>query len=641
MEAGLGQLIDVSGFPARWDCGDWTQLHGWTHVASDLAIWAAYVSIPASIALYVVRRRDVPFPRLFWLFAAFIFFCGTTHLMDAVIFWWPAYRLNAVFKVLTAVASWATVLVILGQAPQLLGFPSLSALNQRLLRESAARASVEKALVERSNLLHMALAAGHAGAWTFDFSTQKLTRYPSLSRLLGLPEELVTESSAAWRARIHPEDRESASATVDKAMAERTPFDMRYRIVLPSGEPRWVASRGDVIFGEDGRPVGFAGIVSDISKDVAAERARARLAAIVESASDAIIGQTPEGVITEWNRGAEELYGWTAEEIIGRSIQTIVPQSHVQELTQFLAAAAEGHSIGPFETIRKARDGRLIPIEKFITPVCREDGVLLGISSVDRDISARHDHERELRRINQALKHRSDEMEQFLYTVSHDLKSPLVTIVGFAGVISDELGSEGPPELRDAVERIERAATRMTNLIDDLLEVSRVGHPPQRPALLDLDALVEELAADFSEPLEEIGATLKVVHPLPQVRADPQRFRQVLENLLLNAMKYGCSSRKARIEIGGQREGSEICLYVRDFGKGVPEPHRERVFQLFHRLELETEGSGLGLALVRRIMSAHQGRVWLEDTPGGGATVRLALPAEPEERNELGFSPRF
>lgn len=626
----VGLLFDTSDFPARWDCGNWTPLHGWIHIIADIAIWAAYVSIPCTIVLYVLRRREVPMPRLFWLFAAFIFFCGTTHLMEAVIYWWPAYRLNAVFKILTAVASIATVVVLMGQLPQLLRFPNLSTLNQRLVRESEARAAVERTLIERSNLLQLALAAGKAGAWSYDFASQRLTRHPSLSRLLGLPENLTTETQTDWRNRIAPEDRELAGKAVDEAFAQGRSFEVQYRVVRPSGELCWVTSRGDVVRDDQGRAIGFAGIVADISNERQAAESRARLAAIMQNAPDAILAQSLDGTVTDWNRGATKLYDWTAEEMVGQPIHRLVPNSRRSEVDEYLALAAKGESVGPFETVRKARDGRLIPIELVATPVIAADGRVLGVSTIGRDLSYRVDSERQLRSVNRTLKHRNDEMEQFLYSVSHDLKAPLVTIIGFSGAIVDELEDSASPAVADAVARIERAAARMTNLIDDLLEVSRIGRVAHRPATTDVSAMVQEIATDFAETLSAQQVQLVASDP-PPVHADPMRLRQVLDNLVTNALKYGCPDKPATIEVGGARLAGAVRLYVRDHGPGVPEAHREKVFQLFQRLDLQAEGTGLGLALVRRILQMHGGSAWLDETPGGGSTVWLEFPEEKEQ----------
>jgi diguanylate cyclase (GGDEF)-like protein len=144
-------FLDTSSFPPRWFCGQWSSLHGWIHIGSDLAIWAAYTSIPCALAYFVLRRKDVPFAPVFWLFAAFIFSCGATHLIEACLFWWPVYRLSAAMKIITAVVSWATVFALIRHTPAALELPGLAKLNAELVR--LARSDELTGLSNRRHLL--------------------------------------------------------------------------------------------------------------------------------------------------------------------------------------------------------------------------------------------------------------------------------------------------------------------------------------------------------------------------------------------------------------------------------------------------------------------------------------------------------
>lgn len=146
----LASLFDTTGFPPRWRCGDWSSLLGWTHIASDIAIFSAYTAIPVVLLWFVLRRRDVPFPRVFWLFGLFIFACGTTHLLEAIIFWQPVYRLSGVVKIVTALASWATVAALVPIVPHALRLQSVEQTNASLQREIEQRNNAER-LMAQSN----------------------------------------------------------------------------------------------------------------------------------------------------------------------------------------------------------------------------------------------------------------------------------------------------------------------------------------------------------------------------------------------------------------------------------------------------------------------------------------------------------
>lgn len=181
----LRTLFDTSSFPARWHCGAWTTAHGWLHIASDLAIWGAYMAIPASITFFLLKRRDVPFFPIFWLFAGFIFFCGTTHLLDALIFWWPAYRFSGLVKFLTAAVSWATVLALIPVLPKALALPSLGRANADLQQAL-------QAVRESEQRLRHVIGAAPNGMIIVDAQGKIVSTNPACEAIFGYPpQELV------------------------------------------------------------------------------------------------------------------------------------------------------------------------------------------------------------------------------------------------------------------------------------------------------------------------------------------------------------------------------------------------------------------------------------------------------------------
>lgn len=367
----ISKLLDTTDFPKRWYCGTWSDAHGWTHIIADVAIFGAYIAIPFALAYFVRRRTDVPFPKLFWLFCAFITFCGFSHLVEATIFWHPWYRLSALVKVGTALVSWMTVLAMLPVIPAALRFRS--------------------------------------------------------------PAELEAE---------------------------------------------------------------------------------------------------------------------------------------VSERTQELAD------------------------------------------------------------VNQVLQGKNEELEQFIYTISHDLKTPLVTTRGFLGALQEDLQPVPNDDVADSIDRIDRATARMAELLDDLLELSRIGRMPENPQNIDLNAVTREVA-DLLEPqLAATGASVHIDADLPTIRFDPNRIRQLLENLLANAVKYGTGGSCKEITVTAERNDTEFRLSVIDHGDGVPEAMREQVFLPFERLSVDKEGTGIGLAVVARIATVAGGDVKVSDTDGGGATFTVRIPVE-------------
>ena len=363
------RIFETSDFPARWSCGNWSGVHGWTHIISDIAIFGAYVAIPFALAYFVRKRSDVPFPKVFWLFSAFILSCGFTHLIEATIFWHPWYRFSAIIKVFTAVVSWATVLSLLPLVPQALRFRSPSQLE----REVAARTS-------------------------------------------------------------------------------------------------------------------------------------------------------------------------------------------------------------------------------------------------------------QLASVNALLESKNQELEQFLYTVSHDLKAPLVTARGFLGQMRADLGEINDPDVIDSIDRIDRSTLRMGELLSDLLEFSRIGRIRNNPTWIDMHAMVTDIIASIPPSTSHADFRARIHGRLPGLYADVLRIRQLFDNLIANALKYGATEQQPEITIEGRDLATTVQYHVIDHGPGIPEASRSRVFLPFERLASGGEGTGIGLAVVAKIVAINNGTVDIETTPGGGATFVVTFP---------------
>ncbi len=622
-------LFDTSDFPPRWHCGKWTEVHGWTHIVSDLGIWGAYMAIPILIAIAARRRRDIAFPKVLWLFVAFILACGTTHLLEAVIFWHPVYRIAAIAKAVTAVVSWATVTYLMYYGPQILRLPSITEVNLKLEKEVAQRRKAESELVRQAEVLQLALSAGQIGTYQLDLRTRRSTVDAGLNRIFGLSETGGTRRVEDYQSRIHPDDRGVLDRVFRQIEEPEGEYHAEFRIVRPDGAVRWVRDRGKVVRGSQGESALMTGATVDITDIRRAEESMARLAAIVETSSDAIISQSLDGEILTWNAAAERTFGHTADEVIGQSIEIIVPAEYREELARYRAAVKRGEKIAHFETVRQCKDGRRIDVWLAVSPIQDHAGRVVGLSAVERDITERKRHDAQLRRLNAELQAKSAEMEQFAYIVSHDLKSPLVTMLGFVGLLREDLGENVRPEVTDGLNRIGGAATRMSQLIDDLLELSRVGRVKDESRPVDLETLVDQLRQDLAEEFHRVGAELIVERPLAAVHADPRRLQQVLQNLLTNAVKYGCTRAEPKIWVSAEQRAGGTRIGVRDNGPGINAAHHERIFRLFEQAEPGQGGTGVGLALIAKIVQAHGGRCGVDSSPGNGAAFWVEFPNEP------------
>jgi PAS domain S-box-containing protein len=243
------------------------------------------------------------------------------------------------------------------------------------------------------------------------------------------------------------------------------------------------------------------------------------------------------------------------------------------------------------------------------------------------DITERRRAEDALREKTIELEQRNAELERFTYTVSHDLKSPLVTITGFLGYLKSDLLAGDTARAQVDIERITQATERMDRLLQELLELSRVGRAMNPPEPLMFSTIVEEACELQHGILQSRGVVVEVAPDLPEVRGDRTRLVEVVQNLIDNACRFMGDQREPRVTIGsrGRDPEGKAVLFVRDNGMGIDPKHQERVFGLFEKLDAGSEGTGIGLALVRRIVEVHGGRVWVESEPGRGSTFLFTL----------------
>ena len=362
------------------------------------------------------------------------------------------------------------------------------------------------------------------------------------------------------------------------------------------------------------------------------------LAAIVDSSDDAIVSKTLDGIITSWNRGAEKIFGYSAEEAIGQHITLIIPTARHGEENDVLARVRRGEKLDHFETVRQAKDGREVHISLTVSPVRDASGKIIGASKVARDITERKRAEEERERLasrERAARRSAEEAnrlkDDFLATVSHELRNPLNSIVGWAGLLSS--GKLNEQTSTRAIDAIMRAAQALDQIISDLLDVSRIISGRLR---LDIRSM------QLIEVLESAIETLRPAADAKQIRlqplldpaaspmaGDPDRLRQVFWNLLSNAVKF--TPKDGRIQIISQRIDSHIEVNVCDSGRGIEPQLLPYVFDRFRQgdsgTNRQSSGLGLGLAIVRSLVELHGGTVSAQsDGPGQGACFTIKLP---------------
>lgn len=383
------------------------------------------------------------------------------------------------------------------------------------------------------------------------------------------------------------------------------------------------------------RNVGRVWSFRDITEQRQAEAASLRLAAIVESSNDAIISKSLDGIVTSWNAGAGRLFGYRAEEMIGQSILRLLPEDRQGEEQMILERLRRGERLDHFETVRRAKDGRLLDVSVTISPLREGRGRIIGASKIARDITERKRMERELTRRATELQRLNEELQQFAYIVSHDLKEPLRNITQLVTFLAEDYQDQLDAQAHAYITRTTVAAQRLHQMLNDLLAYTRVGGREFAFDSADCEALLTRVLEDLRVTIAERDAT--ITHdPLPTVRGNGIHLGQVFQNLLSNALKF-CGKESPCIHVSAQRDGTHWRFGVRDNGIGIDSRQATRIFQVFQRLHTRSEypGTGIGLAICKKIIEQHDGRIWVESEVGKGATFFFTLPAAPQAHGEI------
>jgi PAS domain S-box-containing protein len=359
------------------------------------------------------------------------------------------------------------------------------------------------------------------------------------------------------------------------------------------------------------------------------QESQSRLAAIVASSDDAILSKDLDGMIQTWNAGAERLFGYRAEEVIGRPVTLLMPADRFTEEEEILRQLQAGKLVDHRETVRIAKDGRRIDVMVTACPVKDRAGQIVGASKIVRDITERREYEETIRKTIGELERSNKELEQFAYISSHDMQEPLRQVRGFVQLLRDKYKDRFDEKAGQYFQFIYDGAERMSNLVSDLLEYSRVGsRVRKREPVSGLQALDFALA-NLDASIQEAGAT--ITHDeLPTATCDRTQLTQLFQNLIGNAIKFRRADVPPVIHIGVNGENGHWLFWVRDNGIGIASEYSQRIFQIFQRLHTRERypGTGIGLAICKKIVERHGGKIWVESKPGEGATFYFTLAEE-------------
>jgi PAS domain S-box-containing protein len=520
--------------------------------------------------------------------------------------------------------------------------------RQQSLRHYKTRAEANETLRESEEQLKAAQIIARLGNYRLDLSTGRWTGSEALDGIFGI-DETYDRSTAGWGNLIHPEERQQIlEYLADEVTGKRNPFDKEYRIVRKSdGAERWVHGLGKLQVDDQGHPTSMLGTIQDISERKQAEQSikssEMRFRRLFESSKDGIlILEAESGHVLDVNPFLVELLGFSRDQFLGKGLWELGLFRDISASREaFQKLQAEGYvryENLPLETA----DGRLIHVE-FVSNVYMA-GPTKVVQCHIRDITERVKAEKELEQQREELARSNAELERFAYVASHDLQEPLRMVTSYLQLLERRYKPRLDGDALDFINFAIDGSNRMKTLIGDLLAYSRVGTRGKEFAPTDCEAVLRQVLLNLKATIQENKATI-TNDSLPTILGDPVQMEQLFQNLVGNAIKFH-GEQPPKIHIGialthssplplGKEKGvrEEYLFTVSDNGIGIDPQYFERIFILFQRLHNREEypGTGIGLAICKRIVERHGGRIWIESQPGKGATFFFTLPVHGEK----------
>jgi PAS domain S-box-containing protein len=645
----LRQVFGAGEFMPHGYCYMWNPGLVWLHVISDSLIALSYFTIPFTLLWFVRKRRDLPFSWMFVLFGTFIVACGATHVMEVWNLWHAQYWLAGGLKAVTALASVATAILLVRLVPQALELPNLSdwaRANVELESEIHERRELETDLrISESRFREQAelLDLTHDAVIVRNLRDEITYWNHGAEELYGWrAEEILGKVTHELLRTVFPEELiEIEVETRERGSWEGELMHMRRDGSVVTVSSRWVLRRD-----AEGNPNGILESNRDISAKREAEESRRqseernhlneiRFRLLIDAVKDyAIISLDANGLVTSWNSGAERMKGYAAEEMMGQHVSRLYRKEDIEhgQLDNELREAAAAGQVER-EDWRVRKDGSQFWAEVATSALRASGGELIGFVKIDRDITTRTAATKQIEALNLELTQRVDELrsvnrelESFSSSVSHDLRAPLRHVDGFARILKEEHSAKMTPEAIRYLDRILTAATHMGQLIDDLLNLAKIGRLELRRERSQIAWLVKQAIAELPAEAKERNIEWWV-EPLPELNCDARLLKLIFANLLSNAVKFTRKQENAVIEVGSRVTDGQPTIFVRDNGVGFDMQYADKLFGVFQRLHRQEdfEGTGIGLATVQRIVRRHGGEIWAESKVNSGTTFFFTL----------------
>jgi PAS domain S-box-containing protein len=509
-----------------------------------------------------------------------------------------------------------------------------------MLAEIAKR---DQALRESTERLQLSLEASQTGTWDWDIPSGRLTWDAHLLALFGIDPGNFKETYDDFLQRIHPQDRPGVERIIRRAVEKGRDIYAEYRIIWPDGTIRHMTSRGRAFADPSGKPVRMTGVTIDVTESKKAEQAlresEERFRTMADAAPVLIWTVAPDRSRDYFNKAWIQFTGRTLAELLGDGWIEDVHAEDRDRVRKVFSQAFKEHREFEKEFRLRAADGSYHVVRDHGIPRFAPDGTFRGYIGSAIDITdirhAQSQLERRVEARTAELAEINRELESFTYSVSHDLRAPLRHINAYAQVLEEDYSAQLDEQGRKYLSRIQAGAKNMGALVDDLLNLARVGRQELNIQQCSLDQLLRELVQEIGADAADRQIEWRI-SDLGTIECDPGLIKQVFVNLLSNAVKYTRPRAVALIEIGRRELEGKTMWFVKDNGVGFDMKYANKLFGVFQRLHRadEFEGTGVGLAIVERIIRRHGGRIWAEAELDKGATFYFTLKPQGETQKD-------
>ena len=615
--------FSTDGFPARWYCGEWPEWLGWTHIFSDIVIFISYQLIPVVALLYISRKKKVVFPPLFWLFGAFISFCGIGHLLEAIIFWHPVYPLAGYVKVMTALVSAITAFYCIKLIPQALEIPSVTE-SESKLRTLFNAVPLSILEVDQKGIIKQ---VNNETVRFFKYSQKEMIGN-NISMLI--PERFREEHHSHFEEYCKsPYEIKLAGRELLAKDKEGSEFYVEISITPSPDEGMLICS--------------ILNINERTLSQKALEVKNTEINRIFSLGILGYIRSTLSGEILEVNDYYCDLIGYSREEIKnGLKWDEITPAESLKNEKEKLKGLEKSDSIEPYEKQYIRKDGSIVDILIGVILNNRKSGeascFVLDISDLknrERDLNeaknklkkalqVQKEHQIDIENYLQELQRVNEEKDDFIYTASHDLKEPLRAIYGLSSMILHKSEGENLPEtITKTLENISSLSKRSRDQIDSLLYYSNIGSEKLKITTFKVKDIIDDVISLFMFSIKEKEAEITYENLPEFMTGDRDLLCKVFENLISNALKY--SEDKPKVTIGYKVLDDKNFYFIKDNGIGIDLEQQDFVFKIFKSLDKKDGSSGVGLTIVKKAIRLHKGTIKVESAPDNGTTIYFSI----------------